>query len=320
MPTVNTTTKATIAAVLCAAGLTAAAQDASPERGLRIATGPKTGVYTQLARDIQKICGSVANLTPVATTGGLQNLMALSASEVDIGFAQLDLLQQLGKDGDHNIQDLQAIMPMHANLLHVITRKEGSKVGASTLNPFSGTIKVYRKFSELKEAQVALVGSAQLLGQSLEKQLAYGMRFIAAESDDQAITMLQSNQVQAVFTTGGWPYPAVSRHNSSSGLMLAEYDLPAQPPFAIVKHNYQSLGAYNLNFLAAPNLLVTRPFKPTGEKGKQVAALQSCIISHLDDLQEGDYNKVWQEIKNPTDTLGMVPFPRSPSAPKTKRG
>jgi len=146
------------------------------------------------------------------------------------------------------------------------------------------------------------------------------MRFVAAETDDQAITLLQSNQVQAVFTTGGWPYPAVSRHNGASGLMLAEYDLPAQPPFAIIKHNYQNLGAYNLNFLAAPNLLVTRPFKPGGEKGKLVAALQSCIIGHLDDLQEGDYSKVWQEIKNPHDTLGVTTYTRSSLAPKSKKG
>ena len=32
------------------------AQEAPPEKGLRIATGPTVGVYTQLAQDIQKVC------------------------------------------------------------------------------------------------------------------------------------------------------------------------------------------------------------------------------------------------------------------------
>jgi hypothetical protein len=131
------------------------------------------------------------------------------------------------------------------------------------------------------------------------------MQFVLADTDEQAITQLNAGNVQAVFTTGGWPYPPIGKHASNSGLMLAEYDLAAPQPFAIVKRNYVNLGAHSLPFLAAPNLLVTRPFKPNGEKGKLVAALQSCILNHLDELQEGSYHAVWKEIKNPTDTLGM---------------
>ena len=301
-------------AILCAASSAICAQEALPDRTLRIATGPKTGVYTQLARDIQKVCGNVVNLVQVPSTGGVQNLMALSASEADIGFAQLDLLQQMGKGGEQNIQELQAIMPMHANLLHVLTMRAGSRVGITYVPftdrevPLTGTVKVISKFTELKGVKVALVGSAKLLGQTLEKQLGYGMSFVEAETDDLAIAALVANQVQAVFTTGGWPYPAVSKHETNSGLMLADYDLPGQPPFAIGKRNYPKINAYDMKFLAAPNLLLTRPFKPTGEKGRLVAALQSCILSHIDELQEGSYHAVWKEIKNPTDTLGMTRY------------
>lgn len=295
----------TLTAMLCTATWTAHAQEGSAECGLRIATGPKTGVYTLLANDMQKVCGNAVTLCQVPSTGGLQNLMALSASEADIGFAQLDVLQKMGLEGDQNIAALQAIVPMHANLLHILTKTGGSKVDASSWNPLSGTTKVFAKFSDLKGAQIALVGSAQLLGTTLEKQTGYGMKFVAAETDDQAVAELQSGRVQAVFTTGGWPYPAVSRNAATSGLMLADYDLSAQPPFSVAKRNYTKLDAYNRNFLAAPNLLLTRPFKPAGEKGKLVTALQSCLLSHLDELQEGAYHAVWKEIKNPMDTLGV---------------
>jgi TRAP-type uncharacterized transport system substrate-binding protein len=289
---------------------TASAQEETSECGLRIATGPTTGVYTQLARDLQKVCGKVAPLCQVRSKGGLENLMLLSSSDADIGFVQLDVLQQMSKDGDQNIQDLQAIAPMHANLLHIITKEAVSKVGATKLWSFSGETKVYTKFSDLKGAKIAVVGSAHLLGQALEKQLAYGMTFYNA-TDDEAIAMLQANQVQAVFTTGGWPYPAVAKLPANSGLMMADYDLPPQAPLAIAKRSYTNLKASNFRFLAAPNLLVTRPFKANGEKGKLVAALQSCITRHMDELQEGSYHAVWKEIRNVGDTLGVIRYGKS---------
>jgi TRAP-type uncharacterized transport system substrate-binding protein len=301
------------------ATMTVHAQEAKEECSLRIATGPASGVYTQLARDIQKVCGKAASVCQVPSTGGLQNLMLLSASEADIGFVQVDVLQQMAKEGDQNIQELQAVMPMHANLLHVITKTDGSVVGANKWNPMSGEQLVYRKFSDLKGAKVATVGSAQALGQALERQLGYGMGFVLANTDDEAIKMLQSNQVQAVFTTGGWPYPSVSRHASTSGLMLAEYDLSPQTPLTTTKRNYTNLGAYNYRFLSAPNLLVTRPFKPTGEKGKQVAALQNCIASHMDELQEGQYHAAWKEVRNVGDTLGITRYGKSDVTKATVR-
>lgn len=314
-----------LATLLCTICLTAGAQDGSTpsDCGLRIATGPKAGVYTQLARDIQKICGHVTTFCQVPSTGGLQNLMALSASEADIGFAQLDLLQQLGQS-EQNLQELQAVMPMHANLLHVITMKAGSRVGISYFPltgkevPLTGTTKVFSKFSDLVGAKVALVGSAKLLGQKLNAQLPNGMTMVESDSDEKAIASLLSNEVQAVFTTGGWPYPPVNVHAANSGLMLAEYDLPISSPYLSSKRNYANMGAYNWKFLAAPNLLLTRPFKPTGEKGKLVSALQGCILSHIDELQEGSYSPVWKEIKNPLDTLGVPRWEGNKGGPVTR--
>jgi TRAP-type uncharacterized transport system substrate-binding protein len=308
-------------ALLCTFALGSSAQESTGECGLRIATGPTTGVYTLLANDIQKVCGKVTTLCQVPSTGGLQNLMALSASEADIGFTQLDVLQKMGREGDQNIAALQAIMPMHANLLHILTKSGGSKIDGSSIWPLPATIKTFAKFSDLKGTQVALVGSAQLLGATLEKQTGYGMRFVAADTDDQAVAQLLAGHIQAVFTTGGWPYPAVSKHAATSGLMLADYDLSAQAPFAVVKRNYVKLNAFNMHFLAAPNLLVTRPFRPNGEKGKLVNALQSCILSHLDELQEGAYHAVWKEIKTPLDTLGVTRWegPRVRTAQQTPR-
>jgi len=302
-----------LAATLLFAG-TAYAQnkDTQAECDVKIGSGPRGGVYELLVRDMQKLCGETLSICATPSEGGLENLTRLSAGEIDIGFAQLDTLMELRRGGDENMQTLQAVMPLHANLMHIIALAAGSKIGTKEVMgaaiPGTGETRVMRKFSDLKGVRIATVGSAQMLGQLLEKQVGYGMDFVLARNDDHAIELLRANKVQAIFTSGGWPMPNIARHPISSGLALVEYDLPAQPPYVATKRTYKNLEAYNFNFLSAPNLLLTRPFKPTGAAGKRVAALQNCLVSHMDELQEGRFNGVWREIKNPMDTLGVTRF------------
>jgi hypothetical protein len=147
-----------------------------------------------------------------------------------------------------------------------------------------------------------------VLGQTLERQLGYGMTFLQADSDEQAMDMLSANQADAIFTTGGWPYPVVAKQKLSGGMILADFDLQAPAPFAVTRRNYPNLDAFNMNFLSSVNLLLTRPFKPGGERGKQVAALRSCILRNIDEFKEGPYTSVWKEVKNPKDILGVPAF------------
>jgi TRAP-type uncharacterized transport system substrate-binding protein len=295
--------------------LSAGAQDASTSNALRIGSGPQGKVYELLVRDMQTVCGSEVPVVNVPSIGGIPNLMMLSASQADLGIVQLDTLREMGRDGDENIQTLQAVMPLHINLLHVLALRDGSKVGETRV-PFSGDLRVIKKFSELKGARVAVVGSTMLLGQKLNTQWKLGMDLRIAESDDDALKMLKDNKVQAIFTDGGWPLPSIAKHNKESGLVLVEYDEPVQAPFSIVKRNYQNLSAFNVPFLGSPNVLVTRPFKPNGDMGKRVAALQSCLLRHLEELQEGRFHAAWKEIKNPQDTLGVARFARAETPKK----
>ena len=309
---------ATAAALMCCAGSHVGAQDNPAAGALRVASGPAGKIYELMVRDMQTVCGATVPLRSIASTGGLQNLSSLSASEADLGIVQLDTLRDM-KGGDENIQALQAVMPLHNNLLHVLALTQGSPVGAMTVMgksiPGTGTTVSIRKFSDLKGLSVALVGSAQLMGQKLESQLGYGMQFLVAENDDEALALLRANKVQAVFTLGGWPLPTVARHTVANGLVLAEFDLTPQSPYITVKRNYQKLDAFNRTFLAVPNLLLTRPFRTTGAIGKQVGTLQVCLRQHLDELQEGRYQSAWKDIKDPDNTYGVARLSALPSTP-----
>ena len=106
------------------------------------------------------------------------------------------------------------MLPLHSNLLHILSLSAGSKVDATMVLgrpvPGTGRMAVVRNYADLRGLRAAAVGSAQLMGRALDKQLGFGIEFDNADSDEQALEMLRSGKVQAVFTTVGWPSPAPS--------------------------------------------------------------------------------------------------------------
>lgn len=287
----------------------AAADDARCE--LRVATGPRGKVYEKLFADMRSVCGAEVALCAVPSEGGLQNLTLLSASQADVGLAQLDTVEAM-KDGDENVRQLQVLLPLHSNLLHVISLTAGSKVGARTVfdKPVPGTGRTVqvRSYDDLRGLRVAAVGSAQLMGQMISKQLGLKIDFDNADSDDLALEMLRSGKVQAMFTTVGWPSPFVARLRDDT-FMLVRFEHKAPPPYQLVKRNYQNLGALNLPFLAAPNLLLSPPYRAGGSYFKRVAALQRCLVKNLDSLQEGGFHPGWKEIRDAQHSHDLLLFP-----------
>src|SRR5258705_113548 len=187
-----------IAALLLLGAVQASAEESPSDSSLRVASGPADKVYAKMVKDMQSVCGAAVAVRPLESTGGLQNLLRLSARAADLGIVQIDTLQEM-RAGDENIQKLEAVM----------------------------------------------------------------------------------------------------RHCPDSGLQLVNFDLAPQKPYEPVKKNYANLGAYNLNFLGVPNLLVTRPFKPGGAMANRVSTLGTCLRKQLDELQEGqNFKPGWKEIKD----------------------
>ena len=294
---------ASILALTAAVTYAAPAADAPPADcdGIKVATGPKGKGYSTLFADIQKVTGGKLALCEVNTAGGLDNLNALSTKEADIGFVQIDTWNDM-KNGDENIAALQYVMPMNSNYLHVVTAANGFNVEQA--KKFFGTEKkvvVINNFSDLRGQRVALVGSAQLLGRKLDKQLGYGMNFVDAKSDNEAFDMVKKGQVAAAFTVSGWPSGTVKQLSQADGLTLVPFNAPIGEPYKVKPLNYKNIAVYNNNTLGIPNVLVTRPF--TGARQVSVAAIQAAVIKNLTELKEGNFQPAWNEV-NPN---GQVP-------------
>jgi TRAP-type uncharacterized transport system substrate-binding protein len=309
------TTKISLAVL--ALGLLAAFQVSAqsevtvPSNALRIATGKKGKGYSRLFANINAVCGDKVALTEVETEGGLQNLTTLAANQADAGFAQLDTLQDM-KSSDDGIGALQAVLPLNMNLLHIVGRAEGYRYrGERKLGGLLGGDMVTvaaDKFSDLKGLPVAVVGSARALGRVLDRRNAMGFVFVDVETDEQGLAKLNAGQVAAMLSTSGWPSGPLQKLKRDSGIRLIQFDMAVQPPYQLVKKNYENLDTFNHAFLAAPNLLVTRPFSVTGTNGRAVSALQTCIQKNLINLQEGQFEPAWREVKNLSDTFGWLRF------------
>ena len=285
----------------------APAADAPPAdcNGVAVATGPAGKGYSMLFRDMQKVCGGVVKMCEVKTTGGLDNLNALSTKEADIGFVQVDTWNTM-KNGDDGIAALQYMFPTNYNFLHVLVNANGQyQPDTSTMGKLMkrGSTVYVNKFTDLRGKTVAVVGSAALLGRQLDKQLGYGMRFVDAPNDKAAIDMVKTGQVAAMLTVSGWPSGVVNSLSQSDNITMVPFDAPIGEPYKVKPLNYKSIAVYNSNTLGVPNALVTRPF--TGPRAQQVAALRSCILNNLTELKEGKYQPAWNEV-NPSGTVGNM--------------
>ena len=299
---------ATLMALAATATFAAPAADAPAADcdGVKVATGPKGKGYSTLFADLNKLVGKSVPLCEVNTAGGLDNLNALSTKEADIGFVQIDTWMDM-KNGDENIAALQYVMPMNNNYLHVVTLASGFT--QTTAKKFFGKdekLVVINSFADLRGQRVALVGSAQLLGRKLDKQLGYNMQFVDVKTDGEAFDLVKKAQVAAAFTVSGWPSGTVKQLQQADGLTLVPFNAPIGEPYKVKPLNYKNIAVYNNNSLAIPNVLVTRPF--TGARQANVAKIQAGIISNLTELKEGNFQPAWNEVNPNTPVSTMTKF------------
>lgn len=299
----------------------AAAPDAAPSEceGVKFASGAPAKGYSLLVADLIKVCGSTVQICEVNTGGGLDNLNSLSVKEADVGIAQLDTITTM-KTGDENVSALQAVASLNFNYLHVVVAANGFAVAGE--KKFAGLMKgdsktyVMQRFSDLKGQRVALVGSAQLLGQQLNRSLGYNMQTVDVDTDAKAFEMVKRGEVAAAFSVSGWPSGSIKNLKQDSGLSLVPYDAPSSAPYVVRPLNYKGLGVYNNNSLAVPNIILSRPFK--GDKAQAVASLKACITKNLQNLQEGSYQPAWNEIKSLDNTYDLPKFAGAAAPAKKK--
>lgn len=287
--------------------------------GLKFATGPKDKGYSSLYANIKDVCMPRQVTCESRTTGGLANLTTLANKKADVGLVQIDTLRDMSA-GNDAIAALQVVATMNFNYLHVLTATQGYKYDAG--HTWYGlkndpAVVVIRKFSDLKGRTVALVGTAQILGQALaQRQLKdYGLKFEYPKDDKEALEWVKTGRVQALFTVSGAPFSFIEALKMTDGLSLVPFDedFGSQTQYQVRKITYSNIGAYGIKALAVQNLLVARDFGT--EKAQQVQNLKQCLVDNLQKLKDGEYEAAWNEMKLDQNASDVPKF----VAPATKR-
>lgn len=283
--------------------------------GLVFATGKVNKGYSNQFENINRVCGKVVPICELRTSGGLENISeTLPSQTADIALAQVDTYNGF-KGKDPNIARLQTFGQLNFNYMHIFVNKNGlpkAEVGAMGklkglfTSGDSAPAKI-TKYSQLKGMKVGVVGTAVELVRKLDSL--HVMRFDIIETSDEKIeTLLANGEVAAVFSMSSWQHPVTKGKNSNSILGLADYDsgVNQMADFEVRTLNYRSIAAFNVDSLAVPNMLFTRPFK--GEKASMVATLQSCIDKNITTFQEGRFEPSWTEVTKFNDPRNVPKF------------
>ena len=162
-----------------------------------------------------------------------------------MGIVPLDALKTMSVS-DENVQNLQVVATLNSNFLHVATLRNGFKVAGEKKygGLMEGDAKLVRitAVSQLRGVPVALVGSAQLMGRSLNKSLNLGFREIDVGSDAQAVEMLKKGQVYAVMSVASWPHGFFDKLKQNDGVTLIPLDVAINGPYLTRALNYKNMG------------------------------------------------------------------------------
>lgn len=275
-------------------------------QSLAFASGEAKKGYSKVFANINDVCGSTVPLKEVNTNGGLENLTTLADKGATVGISQIDTWQSLS-GGDEAINRLRGLVSLNSNLMHIVVSQAGYKketgkecVEKKLLGGCKTERSVFQTFvisneKDLKGLTIAAVGSAQILARTyLNKKLELGLDVKDVDAlggksgDARAFEMLKAGQVQAVITMGAYPSGPVGSLKQADGFTLANFSQQVGGGYKVVKKNYKGLGAFNVPFLAVPNILWVRPVDPNGTIGQQITSLKSCLTANLKRLQDED--------------------------------
>jgi TRAP-type uncharacterized transport system substrate-binding protein len=326
------------------AGVLVAAQSQSPMQpstptptmaqsaaALSFASAAPSKGYSRLFANINAVCGAKLPLKEINTSDGLDNLIHLSEKNATLGIAQYDTWAGLSV-GDESIKNLKGLATLSYSLMHIVVlaggtsvvegkRCEGGKaiLGKCVWGNWKDSVSTVtiKNETQLKGHTVAAVGAAQGLARNfLNKHMDLGLKIVdvaptpSKSAEALALDKLKSGEVQAVLIMGSYPESTISLLKNSDKprekMALATFNSTPGKAFRVVKKNYKNLDAYNLPFLAVPNILWARPVDPNGETGKQIHELQNCLSANLQTLQDKEgFESGWTDASMAVpDTIG----------------
>lgn len=295
-----------IAAILLLAIVTPFAHAAPASEklmGLRVATGPSTGVFTKYYSNIQKVAPEL-DLTEVKTSGASENLGVCLKLEAELCFMQADYLWAAWKlEGrDEVYENIRTILPLYAGSIHMVATDES-----------------IQKFSDLAGKRVGTFGggAVTLRVMMAKANLAATVtNYSKTERPEvEMMSALRDRKIDVAVGIGGDPVPWVATINTDKGMKIPGAHLVRYDRWNDVKDLAvgQEKGFYKLRTLDYANmpgtaqslsvvslLVSARNWGPTAPETKAIQAFYRTVVSQLPRLKDRrideSFHPSWIEV------------------------
>jgi hypothetical protein len=275
-----------------------------------VSTGGPSGSYHQFFVDLKKVCGGEVELLELPSTGSDRNLENLLTKQADLAFVQSDTLRFQGtRDANVNEADLQTLVPLYGEEVHLIAKNAARVEGGLTvagLN-FGGKAVAVTSIEELKGMRVGAWGGSLTTAAAINLFGGVGaiiVPFSGPEPEVAAKAALDKGEIDVILAVGGQPLGFPKSLDASYRLLRIDKAKAGLMSFyAPATLSYGNLNASAVPTIAARAYLVTRNFRGALKRA-ELSKLKACIVTNLEELVEGrGYSPKWKEVRPDAATV-----------------
>jgi TRAP transporter TAXI family solute receptor len=280
--------------------------DPSKADPVGLVTGPKTGTYIAMGRDIAELAKSQKIDVEVKdSSGSIDNIKRITSGEkASIGIVQSDVLGFLSRSQNPEsikiAQKMRMIFPLHNEEIHVLARKE------------------IASFSDLNGKRV-IVGT-EGSGNMLTSVNLFSLMGIVPDKmfkvePTKGIVAVLNNEADAIIFVGGKPVRMFKNMEELTGLkdgpdagkLDQVHFLPLNDPRLLKEYAASTITGYDYNYVKEPvptiavtAILMAYDFSPQDNKYRKnqcenITQLSRLIRSNMDQLQSKGHPK-WKEV------------------------
>lgn len=264
---------------------------------LKVSTGGPTGTYSRMFKEFASVCKDQILQVEMPSKGSVENMDRLLDNTANAALVQTDVLFYRSRNEDlGNIKTLFALYPeeVHVITTAVSTIMEGGTLGLGKKPAQFNTV------SDLNGRSVAAWGGSIVTAQVIRLQSEINYTVVEVNDFKSARAALDAGQVAAIIMVGGQPMDDVKTLDKNYKLLTFNEATVSKlkSVYSPAKLNYSNLGiaGTGVQTISSDALFVTRAYK-TPKYTESLAALRSCFVSHIAELQEttGAHPK-WQKV------------------------
>lgn len=263
--------------------------------------GAKNGsTYSAMLGDLASVCGTEDMVIEErVSSGGPENLQMLKANKVKAAIIPTDVLLAAKMDNATSVANIQTIVALHPEQVHLIARSDVKVEGGLSIGSFNvgGKDIVYNNPEDLKGRPIGAVGGSVVSARIISELLKLGWTVKEYPATVNLLQALTTKEIDAAVISAGAPSAAVGAIKGNFKLLPIRGNADTANVYGPAKIQYPNLNANKaVDTISAPALLVTRKWNST-EMLQTLSRFRQCILSNLGKIKDKEgTHAAWQDV------------------------